>query len=28
LVGDWSGTVSEWTPEGKEVRRLTARDTN
>jgi hypothetical protein len=24
LVGDWSGTVREWTPEGQEVRSLTA----
>ncbi len=25
LVGDWSGDVREWTPEGKEVRRLSMR---
>ena len=24
LVGDWSGTVREWTPEGKELRRVSA----
>jgi len=28
LVGDWSGTVREWTPEGQEVRSLSARNTN
>ena len=28
LVGDWSGTVREWTPEGQEVRSLTARPRN
>ena len=28
LVGDWSGTVREWTPEGQEVRSLSARPKN
>ena len=28
LVGDWSGTVREWTVEGKEVRSLSARSNN
>jgi hypothetical protein len=28
LVGDWSGTVREWTAEGQEVRSLTARPKN
>jgi len=28
LVGDWSGTVREWTAEGKEVRSVRARNSN